>query len=66
MNKPTQEDWENYYADLREHERYMEEIKPSPDDFDDSKDFDKAMTEWHQKLFCDAPNKPGYSWANND
>lgn len=65
-NGTTDADWEKYYSNLAEHEKYMESIKPNEEHFEDVKDYQKAMDEWHMDLVCNAPNKPGYQFSNND
>ena len=65
-NGTTDAQWAEYYLQLKIHETHMDRIKPLVSAFEDSRDYDKALTEWHQKLFMDAPNKPGAYRANND
>lgn len=62
----TKEQWDKYYADLKAHEDYCESIKPKKEDYGIYQQYENALSEWHMKLFCDAPNKPGYDFANND
>lgn len=72
----TKEQWDRYYSDLKSHEDYCESIKPKKEDYgyiknmppdpDGERKYESALSEWHMKLSCDAPNKPGYYRANND
>jgi hypothetical protein len=72
----TKEQWDKYYTDLAAHEDYCEKIKPKksdygyinnmPPDEDVERAYESALSEWHMRLHCDAPNKPGYYRANND
>jgi hypothetical protein len=64
-NGTTDAQWSEYYLQLKIHETNMERTKPRVRDFEDSRNYDKAVNEWHKKLFMDAPNKPGYDYANN-
>jgi len=80
--KPTQEQWDKYYADLIQHEDHMDEIKPLPKNFGydpggleeeggwtiegGQEAYDKAIVEWHKQLVMGSPNKPGSDFANND
>lgn len=69
MSGHPSEEWsamDQYRKDLKEHEDYMESIKPDPDDFENNQEYEKKLAEWKMALFCDAPNKPGYYRANND
>lgn len=62
----TTAEWQKYYADLKEHEDYMQSIKPQPETFEAPDLYRMALSEWQMAGFCDAPNKPGYYRANND
>lgn len=74
MGKPTtKEQWDEYYRKLKLHNAICDIEKPFKEDmeFNDENGFNEikfneAMSQWHMKLFCDAPNKPGYTIANND
>jgi len=66
---------EEYYKELSAHENNMRDIEPKKEQFgfnngwpdqESERVFDAAYSEWHKKLFMDAPNKPGYYRANND
>lgn len=63
--RATQSDWNEYYSDLAAFEARMEMVKPKIEDYDDEKDFDKAMNEWMMSMFCDGPVKPNADYANN-
>lgn len=64
-NGSTDAQWEKYYSDLAEHEKHMERTKPDIEHFQDSREFDLAFSEWEKKKSCEAPNPPGYQFANN-
>jgi hypothetical protein len=80
MNKPLKEwnemkgkmedtslpEWQQYYQALANFREMMEERKPKIELFADVNEFERALSEWHMKLHCDCPNKPGYYRANND
>jgi len=66
----TEEQWEIYYAELKEHEERYTERKPkslgvgaSPEQ---EQDYRHRLNDWERGYFMDAPNKPGYYRANND
>lgn len=72
----TQEQMDAYDIELKKWHDYMDSIKPekpTPDMFPDPGSFNQCMeiyhdciNEWNMKLWCDAPNRPGYYRANND
>jgi len=59
-------EWQKYYNDLSDFDKYMAEKKPQRESFTTEQDYNKAMSEWTMADSCDAPNKPGYFRANND
>lgn len=74
--KPTAEQWARYEADLKDHRARMQKLKPVQPDprmFQNEQDFIDYMdryrreyAEWEKSFHMDAPNKPGYEFANND
>jgi hypothetical protein len=71
-----QSEFDKYEADLKEFEAMMKSKEPKKEDYgfsnkmfpdaESEHSYNSAYSEWHMKLFCDAPNKPGYYRANND
>lgn len=47
-------DWRRYYSECDRHIEYMLSKKDKMSD-----------SEWKMAFSCDAPNKPGYEYANN-
>lgn len=66
----TKEQWEQYEADVKEHEARCEREKPLPENYTDMAGgelaYMAAFRAWQMMRSCDAPNKPGYYRANND
>lgn len=72
----TQEQWDRYQEDLKNHEEICERKKPKksdfgfignmPPDYEGLKAYENAYSNWHMMYCCDAPNEPGYYRANND
>lgn len=63
--KTTDKEWEEYHSDLAAFECRMDMVKPKREEYEEEKDFDKAMCEWQMSMFCDGPVKPGQEYANN-
>ena len=57
-NTGTPEQWAEYYKKRAEFEANMRAIEPDKDSPEYSK--------WAMAYHCDAPNVPGYHFANND
>jgi hypothetical protein len=66
MEDTSLPEWQAYYADLKRHIEKMESRKPKREDFKSDDEFYSAQSKWDIAYFCDAPNKPGYMYANND
>jgi len=68
-SKDQANEWKQYYFLMDRHVAYMESIKPKQSDYsaiDCKPSFKQALGEWNMAYSCDAPNKPGYTIANND
>lgn len=64
----TQEQWDQYYIDLKAHEEKCERERPRKMYYHISiqDEYEKDLSAWEMMRSCDAPNKPGYLRANND
>lgn len=65
MEDSTLPEWVQYYAEAKAWEEKMQREKPNEKDFADHNAYLKAHNEWGMRYSCNAPNKPGYLYANN-
>lgn len=71
----TESQWTRYYEDKAKHDEFCLGQKPEEPTslfFPDPASLNEAMNtyrhcyaEWERMRFMDAPNKPGYEFANN-
>lgn len=59
------EAWRRYHEDTRLYEARMEKTRPKREDFISEDEYDRAFSRWTWEFCVDAPNRPGYEYANN-
>ncbi len=62
----TRDQWVQWATQQVNHEDYCAKVRPKKEAFTSDEEYDSEMMEWHRKVSCDAPNKPGYYRSNND
>lgn len=57
--------WRAYEQQKKAHDAAREKVRPKREDFTNEHDYEKAHSTWVWESCVDAPNKPGYEYANN-
>lgn len=58
--------WRAYNDQKAAHDTAREKVRPKREDFMNDADYNAAHQKWVWESSVDAPNKPGYEFANND
>lgn len=66
MTQQEKNAWDIWDEKARLHAIKMEAKRPKWDSFTTPQAYERAMAEWNREYHCDAPEKPGQEFANND